>query len=313
MILSVSRRTDIPSYYADWFYNRIREGFVCVRNPFSPRQISRIPISPEAVDCIVFWTKNPAPMLSRLGELADYHYYFQFTLTGYGRDAEPGISDKRKVMIPVFQELSRIIGSDRVIWRYDPIFITPKYTEDYHVRAFSAIAGALKGYTNNVVISFIDLYKKTRRNMQGLQLSSIKQEQMLRIAEKMALTAQHCGMEIVSCSQKVSLEAAGVKAGSCISRRQIEQILGCKLKGKKDRNQRAECGCLESMDIGAYHTCRSGCRYCYAGDSQESVQKTAGLYDPEASVLCSQICEAAGDTVSERKVESLKEAQLCLF
>lgn len=313
MILSVSRSTDIPSYYADWFYNRIREGFVCVRNPFSPRQISRIPISPEAVDCIVFWTKNPAPMLSRLGELADYHYYFQFTLTGYGRDAEPGISDKRKVMIPVFQELSRIIGSDRVIWRYDPIFITPKYTEDYHVRAFSAIAGALKGYTNNVVISFIDLYKKTRRNMQGLQLSSIKQEQMLRIAEKMALTAQHCGMEIVSCSQKVSLEAAGVKAGSCISRRQIEQILGCKLKGKKDRNQRAECGCLESMDIGAYHTCRSGCRYCYAGDSQESVQKTAGLYDPEASVLCSQICEAAGDTVSERKVESLKEAQLCLF
>lgn len=313
MILSVSRRTDIPSYYADWFYNRIREGFACVRNPFSPRQISRIPISPEAVDCIVFWTKNPAPMLSRLGELADYHYYFQFTLTGYGRDAEPGISDKRKVMIPVFQELSRIIGSDRVIWRYDPIFITPKYTEDYHVRAFSAIAGALKGYTNNVVISFIDLYKKTRRNMQGLQLSSIKQEQMLRIAEKMALTAQHCGMEIVSCSQKVSLEAAGVKAGSCISRRQIEQILGCKLKGKKDRNQRAECGCLESMDIGAYHTCRSGCRYCYAGDSQESVQKTAGLYDPEASVLCSQICEAAGDTVSERKVESLKEAQLCLF
>lgn len=104
-----------------------------------------------------------------------------------------------------------------------------------------------------------------------------------------------------------------MKAGSCISRRQIEQILGCKLKGKKDRNQRAECGCLESMDIGAYHTCRSGCRYCYAGDSQESVQKTAGLYDPEASVLCSQICEAAGDTVSERKVESLKEAQLCLF
>lgn len=313
MILSVSRRTDIPSYYADWFYNRIREGFACVRNPFSPRQISRIPISPEAVDCIVFWTKNPAPMLSRLGELADYHYYFQFTLTGYGRDAEPGISDKRKVMIPVFQELSRIIGSDRVIWRYDPIFITPKYTEDYHVRAFSAIAGALKGYTNNVVISFIDLYKKTSRNMQGLQLSSIKQEQMLRIAEKMALTAQHCGMEIVSCSQKVSLEAAGVKAGSCISRRQIEQILGCRLKGKKDRNQRAECGCLESMDIGAYHTCRSGCRYCYAVDSQESVQKTAGLYDPEASVLCSQICEAAGDTVSERRVESLKEAQLCLF
>lgn len=124
MILSVSRRTDIPNYYSEWFLNRIREGFLYVRNPMNPRQISRIDLSPETTDCIVFWTKNPAPMLDRLEELKDYAYYFQFTLTGYGRDVEPNLPDKRKVLIPVFRALSEKIGKEKVIWRYDPIFLT---------------------------------------------------------------------------------------------------------------------------------------------------------------------------------------------
>ena len=116
MILSVSRRTDIPNYYSDWFYNRIREGYVYVRNPMNPHQISRIALSPETVDCIVFWTKNPEPMFERLEELSAYSYYFQFTLTGYGKEIECNIPHKKEKMIPIFQRLSEKIGSNRVVW-----------------------------------------------------------------------------------------------------------------------------------------------------------------------------------------------------
>lgn len=139
MILSVSRRTDIPNYYSDWFYNRIKEGFVCVRNPMNPHQISRISLTPEVVDCIVFWTKNPAPMLERLDGLSPYHYYFQFTLTGYGKDVECNLPHKKEIVIPVFQKLSGKIGSKCVIWRYDPILFNEVYTPEYHLNAFSVV------------------------------------------------------------------------------------------------------------------------------------------------------------------------------
>ena len=136
MILSVSRRTDIPNYYSEWFYNRIKEGFAYARNPMNPRQVSKIAISRDVVDCIVFWTKNPEPMMGRLDELSAYPYYFQFTLTGYGRDMERNVPHKRDKMIPIFQNLSSRIGAERVIWRYDPIIFTKTYTPEYHLKAF---------------------------------------------------------------------------------------------------------------------------------------------------------------------------------
>ncbi len=163
MILSVSRRTDIPNYYADWFLNRIEDGYLYVRNPMNAHQISRINLSPDVVDCIVFWTKNPEPMLDKLDRLKDYKYYFQFTLTGYGKDIEPFLPHKRDKMIPIFQQLSFMIGKEKVIWRYDPIIITDNYTEEYHVKAFREIAMKLNGYCNKVVISFVDTYTKTKK------------------------------------------------------------------------------------------------------------------------------------------------------
>jgi hypothetical protein len=158
MILSVSRRTDIPNYYSEWFLNRIKEGYLYVRNPMNTHQISKIKITPELVDCIVFWTKNPKPMMDKLDELKDYFYYFQFTLTGYGKDVEPNLPHKREKMIPIFQELSRKLGKEKVIWRYDPIMITDQYTVEYHMQAFREIAESLNGYTDKVIISFLDCY-----------------------------------------------------------------------------------------------------------------------------------------------------------
>lgn len=311
MILSVSRRTDIPACYADWFYNRIREGFLCVRNPMNAHQVSRIELSPEVVDCIVFWTKNPAPMLERFKELGEYSCCFQFTLTGYGKDIEPGLPDKRQVLIPVFRELSGKLGAKRVIWRYDPILKNERYTAAYHLKAFEEIAGSLQGCTEKVVISFLDLYAKIKNHMARLHVQELSEQEMLEMAGQMARIAGKYGMAVESCAEKIDLAGVGVKHGSCIDKKLIEEIIGCRLSGGKDKNQRLECGCLESVETGLYNTCRNGCRYCYANFSDEAVRANAEAYDPASPLLCGSI--GPEDKVTERKVRSLKEMQVSLF
>lgn len=311
MILSVSRRTDIPNYYSDWFYGRIKEGFVYVRNPLNEHQISRIALSPEVVDCIVFWTKNPEPMLDRLEELSLYKYYFQFTLTGYGKDVECGIPHKKEKMIPVFQKLSEKIGRRKVIWRYDPILFTEIYTPEYHLKAFGQIADALKGYTDRCVISFVDIYEKNKKSLTELGAYGISQEALLKFVRSINEIAEANGMTVGSCAEKMDLSGYGIEHHSCIDRRLIEEITGCKINVKKDKNQRANCGCAESVDIGSYNTCKNGCIYCYANYSSERVRKNFRQYDVRSPLLCGIIGE--GDRISERKVKSLRQEQLSLF
>lgn len=310
MILSVSRRTDIPNYYSDWFFNRIKEGFVCVRNPMNPHQVSRIPVTPDVVDCIVFWTKNPEPMLDRLHELSEYEYYFQFTLTCYGSDIEPGVPHKREKMISVFQRLSENIGPERVIWRYDPILFNEKYTPEYHVKAFSRIAEALSGYTKKCVISFVDEYAKNKKKLKQLGIDTLEEEELYEFAETLSGIAKKNGMEIGSCAEQIDLSKCGIVHNSCIDKTLIESLLGCSLKGQKDTNQRPECGCMESVEIGTYNTCKNGCAYCYANESMESVANTCRKYHPLSPILCGEITET--DKATERKVKSLKVEQLQL-
>ena len=311
MILSVSRRTDIPNYYSDWFYERIQEGFLYVRNPFRAHQISKIPLSPDTVDCIVFWTKNPENMMDRLEELKDYKYYFQFTLTGYGKDIEPGVPHKRERMLSVFRALSEKIGSHRVIWRYDPILVNDIYTPEYHCRAFQEIAGSLRGYTEKAVISFIDFYAKTRRNMENLRVKQMTEEDMFTLAERLAAIAKTNRMAIESCAEIIDLHKAGIEHGCCIDKKRIEKVTGCRIEGVKDKNQRKECGCLESIDVGVYNTCRNGCKYCYANFSDTCVKENAKRYDVNSPVLCGTVMPE--DIIMERKVKSLKVRQIGLF
>ena len=186
MILSVSRRTDIPWFYSQWFYERVREGYVLVRNPFYARQVSRVPIRPDVVDCMVFWTKNPIPMMDELENLEPYPYYFQFTLTGYGRDVEPRLPDKRKVLIPAFQKLAKKLGPDRMVWRYDPVFINSRYTVSYHLKAFGEIARALEGCTDQVVISFLDFYRGMEKSMGELGAALPGRTEMGELAGEMS-------------------------------------------------------------------------------------------------------------------------------
>jgi len=159
MIISVSRRTDIPAFYSDWFFKRLEEGFVLVRNPMNPQQVSKVSLSKAVVDCFVFWTKNPKSMLEKLPLLAGYDYYFQFTLNPYDQEIEVNLPKKAEI-IKTFIELSNLIGKDRVIWRYDPILLTDKITIGDHLEYFNILAGQLGDYTRKCVISFLDQYQK---------------------------------------------------------------------------------------------------------------------------------------------------------
>lgn len=311
MILSVSRRTDIPNYYSEWFYNRIKEGYLYVRNPMNAHQISKIILSPEVVDCIVFWTKNPEPMFSRLDELDAYKYYFQFTLTGFGNDIECNVPNKKEHMIPVFQKLAGKIGKEKVIWRYDPIIFTDKYTPEYHLRAFQQIAGELKGFTSKCVISFVDIYTKNKKNMNAMNSYSLPEEELAAFAAQIASMARDNDIRVASCAEAIDLSACGIEHNCCIDRELIEQIIGCKIRADKDKNQRKECGCVESVEIGTYNTCKNGCAYCYANYSRESVLQNSRLYDVNSPLLCGNITE--DDKITERAVKVLKESQLSLW
>ena len=310
MIISASRKTDVPAFYSEWFINRIKEGYVYSRNPMNAHQISRIPLNPDVVDCIVFWTKNPIPIIPKLDELKDYNYYFQFTLTGYGRDIEANLPDKKKDLIPAFQQLSEKIGSERVIWRYDPIAINERYTAEYHIKAFGQIAEALNGRTEKCVISFVDFYQKIQKNMQALNIQDASPETMTDVAKKMYEIATANGMVLATCAEKIDLAAIGIEHNACIDQGVIERICGGKLKVKKDPSQRSECKCVESRDIGTYNTCGNGCRYCYANFSPKTVKESMAKYDPNSPILCDTINEDGGDIIKEVKAKSLLDRQM---
>lgn len=310
MIISASRRTDIPTYYSTWFLNRVRAGYVYVRNPMNTHQISKITLSPEVVDGIVFWTKNPTPMLDKLDALKDYMYYFQFTLNSYGVDVERNIPSKNKVIIPAFQRLSDLIGPDRVIWRYDPIFLGKTYTIDYHVHYFEELAKRLSPYTRKCTISFLDFYRNTEKNIAVLAPSELSVDLQEKLAKHIAQIAHSYGLRVDTCAEGIDLLQYGIEHASCIDSRLLEQLIQCPLRVKKDKNQRLECGCMESVDIGAYNSCRNGCLYCYANYREKAVERNKGKHNPDSPLLIGEV--GAEDKITERKMISYKDPQFRL-
>ena len=311
MILSVSRRTDIPAFYSEWFMNRIKEGYVMVRNPMSYHAISKVNIRPDVVDCIVFWTKNPAPIISYLPELdAQYKYYFQYIINAYGAEIEPNLPTLNE-RIDNFIALSKKLGKDRVIWRYDPIIITEKYNLDWHKKAFKYIAYKLSGFTDSCVFSYLDMYDKIVGNMRTVNALPLPAEVMKTIAISLNKIAATQNIKLKTCSEDIDLGALGIERSCCIDPRLIASILGCNLHAKKDPNQRASCGCVESIDIGQYNTCRHGCKYCYANYSTQSVNANASKHNPLSPMLLGNVED--GDKVTERKVKSLIDDQISFF
>ena len=288
MIINTGQRTDIPAFYADWFANRLREGFVCVRNPYNPKQVSRYRLDPAVVDVIGFCTKNPAPMFPYRELLEKYGQYWFVTITPYGRDIEPNVPDKHQ-LIEDFRKLSEMVGLNAVGWRYDPVFLTERYTEAYHLRAFAQIAEALAGYTKTVVISFIDLYPKVRKNFP--EAREVQREERLRLGREMIRIARECGMTVKPCAEGDELAALGADCSGCMKLSDYELAIGKNLTAPKRKGARKECACYLSCDIGAYNTCRHLCRYCYANADPKVVLAQSALHDPTSPLLIGHLSE----------------------
>lgn len=311
MIISASRRTDLPAYYSQWFFTRLREDYVLVRNPVHPRQVSRISLSQSAVDGFVFWTKNPGPMLPYLDGLLGYSYYFQITLTPYGPDVETRLSANKKEILSALCQLSRQIGPDRVVWRYDPVFLTKSYSVDFHKKAFSQLARALKGRTFRCMISFLDWYAPMEKRMAPLLPQPVGPAEMTELAAAFGQAARENGMQIFTCAETADLSQYGIGHGCCIDQALLGQIGGRPLALKKDSHQRAACGCAQSVDIGAYDSCPAGCLYCYGDHGAGRLKKSLAAYDLFSPLLCS--CLRPEDTVRERKTALKQNNQLSLF
>lgn len=308
MILSVSRRCDIPCFYADWFFRRMQEGFVLVRNSRNPHLLSRISLDREVLDGIVFWSKNPLPMRPYLSRLEEIPYYIQFTLTPYGKDAEPGLPLKNNVLIPGFQELSAQIGAKRMIWRYDPIFLNATYTLEYHCRYFHQMAVRLSGYTDTCVISFLDTYRNTQRNQKRLSMRAPNETEIGILAESFEHSASKAGLSLFTCAEQIDLSVYGIGHAACIDKLRLEQIGQVPLMVKKDRYQRDQCRCVESVDIGEYNSCLNGCLYCYANYAKDLCRHKCRMHQVDSPLLIGAPGEQ--DRIVDRNLVSFRKEQL---
>lgn len=307
MIINTGQRTDIPAFYSDWFVNRLKAGFVLVRNPYNPRSVTRYRLSPEVVDLIGFCTKNPAPMLPHLDLLRPYGQYWYVTITPYGKEIEPGVPDKREVL-DSFRRLSDTVGLDRMGWRYDPVFISGDYPAERHIKAFEYMAQTLSGYTHTAVISFVDLYEKTKRNFP--EVRPVTAEQRLLLGKAFAEIAGQYGMTLRPCGEGDELAPFGADCSGCMTVAMYEQALGRRLKVPKTAPARKECACYLGGDIGAYNTCGHLCRYCYANYDAATVRKNLAAHDPESPLLIGRL--EPGDQVHEAKQESWIDPQITM-
>ncbi len=295
MIISASRRTDIPAFYSSWFMDKINRSYCYVSNPFNPRQVKRVSLKKEDVDLFAFWTKNPAPFIPHLEKLdrLGFNYYFLYTLNLYSEMIEPGLERFEK-RIEVFQELSRLIGPEKVIWRYDPIIITRGMDSSYHREKFDYLSSSLKGLTRRVIFSFYSPYRSADKRLKKsgfyINFSDNRWEERKVFLNDLAKIARQKGLVIQGCAQKV-LEGTGIGSGKCIDNNYIEETFGIKVSAKKDTGQRSGCNCIPSQDIGFYDTCFHGCLYCYGWGSKKRVEKNSSEHIIDSLSLAGKVNE----------------------
>jgi hypothetical protein len=293
MIISASRRTDIPAFYAEWLVNRLRAGFCTVPNPYNPSQVARVSLLPQDVAVIVFWTRQPRPLFPYLDELdrRGYRYYFQYTLLDNPRPIDPA-SPPFENAVHAFRELADRLGPGKVIWRYDPIVLTAGTGVAFHLEAYRRIARALEGATHHSVISLMDRYPKANRRMdqlaaRGFQLLEppASDQAVRELLPALVQVATEYGLQVSSCAEPLDLQPYGVCPGKCVDPDYIRQVFNLQVDPHKDPSQRPACGCAVSKDIGMYDTCLFGCQYCYATRSFELAQRRHAGHDPRSPSL----------------------------
>ena len=299
MIINTGCRTDIPAFYSKWLINRIREGYVLVRNPYYPSQVTRYSLSPDVVDCLAFCTKNPEPMLKYLNELDKYKQYWFVTITPYGKDIEPNVPNIKEV-IESFKKLSKHIGVNSIGWRYDPIFIGNEFNVEKHIECFEKMAKELKNYTYNCTISFLDLYEKVKKNAADIKPPS--KEEQIEIAKAFYEIGKSNNMTIHSCCENTFLSEYGLKCNGCMSQEIIEKSINSTLNPRKMKNLRQVFNCLMGNDIGAYNSCGHLCKYCYANSNKDLVIKNMKKHNENSPFLIGD--NEVGDKITTAKQKS---------
>ena len=294
MILFASGRTDIPAFYSKWFINRVKAGFVDVRNPFNQNLVSRINFSD--VDLIMFCSKNPLPMIDKL-KMLKVPVLFHVTITPYSKDVEPNIPDKRLIIEGV-KKLSLVLGIDNVVLRYDPIFLSDKYNVDYHIRAFDKLCKNLNGYVNKIIVSFMDEYKNVRINKDILKYRTFTREDYKKIGEAFSKSAMDNGMSVQTCFEDEDLTEYGFVKGECLSHELAYILTGKKFKSSNVRKEK-KCECVQMVDIGDYNSCMHMCKYCYANYDEKAVSSNFKMHDDNSSLLIGSV--QSDDVIKVRK------------
>lgn len=294
MILNVSGRTDIVAFYTTWFMNRYKEGFVDVRNPFFPKNVSRIKF--ENVDAIMFCTKNPIPIVKYLKEI-NKPIVFHTTITPYKNDVEPNVKNKIKV-IEAVKEISRIIGKENTFVRYDPIFLSNTYNLEYHNKAFEKLCQHLENYVESIIVSFIDDYKNVKKHKNELKYLPFNANILKKIGISFSKIANQYNLKVQTCFEEENLVEYGFVKGECMSCQMAYTLTGKKFSSWKARKG-GKCECVEMVDIGVYNSCKHLCKYCYANYDEESIEKNFMEHDDNSSLLIGHLEE--GDIIKIRK------------
>lgn len=294
MVLNVSGRTDIVAFYSKWFLNRLNEGYVDVRNPFNPNLVSRINF--DDVDLILFCTKNPIPIVDKLGDIK-IPYIFHVTITPYKDDIEPNLPSKSKI-IEAVKKISTRVGIDNIYVRYDPIFISEKYNIEYHIKAFTKLCSLLKGYVKIIIVSFIDNYKNVRKNLPYLKYRSFTEEDYKLIGENFSKIAKDNNMVVQTCFEERNLTEYGFIIGECMSKELAYKLTGKTYKKWQARKGNA-CNCVELVDIGVYNSCNHLCKYCYANYDESKVKENINNHDINSPLLIGHI--NSDDIIKPRK------------
>lgn len=299
MIIQTGMRTDIPAFYSTWFANRLQDGYVMVRNPYNPSAVTKYILDPSLVDMIGFCTKNPQPMFRYMDLLEPYGQYWFVTITPYGKDIEPNVPAAEEVC-RVFRELSNMVGINSIGWRYDPIILNKEWTIDRHISCFRQMAAVLSGYTHAAVISFIDLYRKVERNYPSAR--SVPLSGQLVLTDAFVRIGKEYGITIKPCGESRELEKTGADCSGCMTIKTFETAIGQNLSVPPNPNNRKECACYLTGDIGTYNTCGHLCRYCYANANPETVRRNMHLHDPGSPLLVGNV--QPGDMIHQAKQAS---------
>lgn len=286
MIISASRRTDIPACFAPWFMHRLREAQVLVRNPYNPTRASRVSLHPSVVDCIVFFSKNFGPLLEYLPEVRALGHTcaFQYTLNAYGSPLEPRLPSLATRMDDFLRLAQWARTSHALTWRYDPIILDAKHGVQWHVDAFAALCGRLHGHVHRCVFSFVDDYAHLPRHRAASFARQDASEQW-RLAALLAQVATEHALSLQTCAEAVDLESFGIKHGACLDAAQLSRVVGEPLRIAPGTGQRDLCRCVRCVDVGAYNTCAQACVYCYATSNAAVVREHAAIHHHEDAAL----------------------------